>query len=269
LGAYAFAAMPPSQTICALCLRERKLRLSHIVPEFAYKPAYDDLHRMHAIPGHAPEEHAYLQKGLRDQLLCDECEGFVNDNFEKPFNKFWVEGDQLEKMRAAGRNVIDGIDYGSFKLFHLSVVWRASVCKNPAFSKVSLGPHEETIRKMLLAKDPGPAWLYPITCGVIINEENGKICHELMMSPMSFMVHGHRGVDISFCGCKWLYFISSHSMPEVRCFQLTEAGTIVVDPLNVGTVFRRYYAESRRMAGQHGPIDMRQAFAALAGRKLR
>jgi hypothetical protein len=261
--------MPPLPTTCALCLRERELRSSHIVPEFAYKPAYDELHRMHAIPSHAPDENFYLQKGLRDPLLCAECEGFINDNYEKPFHKFWVQGDQLEKMRAAGRNVIDGIDYASFKLFHLSVVWRASVCKNPAFSNVSLGPHDESIRQMLLAKDPGPEWLYPITGAVVINEEDGKVCHELMMSPMSFMVHGHRGVDITFCGCKWLYFMSSHPMPEVRHFQLAEPGTMRVDPLNVGPVFRRYYAESRRMAEQYGVIDTRRAYAAMAGRKRR
>jgi hypothetical protein len=41
--------------------------------------------------------------------------------------------------------VIRGLDYSTFKLFHLSVLWRASVSSGPDFASVRLGVHEERI----------------------------------------------------------------------------------------------------------------------------
>jgi hypothetical protein len=75
--------IPADAKYCALCLRESPLRLSHIIPEFAYKPAYDEKHRAHAIPGHAPDDNFYVQKGFRYPLLCDECEGASSTTITK------------------------------------------------------------------------------------------------------------------------------------------------------------------------------------------
>ena len=40
-------------------------------------------------------------------------------------------------------------------MFHLSLLWRMSVSKHPYFKEVSLGPHEEVLRRMLLEALPG------------------------------------------------------------------------------------------------------------------
>jgi hypothetical protein len=40
-------------------------------------------------------------------------------------------------------------------MFHLSLLWRMSVSKHPYFKEVSLGPHEEVLRRMLLEARPG------------------------------------------------------------------------------------------------------------------
>lgn len=250
---------------CALCLNEAELRLSHIIPEFAYKPMYDEKHRMHAVPGHAPETNFYLQQGLRYPLLCGACETLLNTNYEDPFKQFWVDGQQLALLRASSQNVIRNIDYAKFKLFHLSVLWRASVCQNPAFHRVSLGPHEEPIRKMLVSQQAGPASLYPIVCGMIIDDDEGFICDALVVTPLSLTLSGHRGFMLAFCGCQWFYFVSSHAMPEVERIRLNERGTMTVDIASRKRLFQDFYRESRKAGRRYGSVDARRLLSASSG----
>src|SRR4051794_18890200 len=112
---------------CALCENTRPLRLSHIVPEFAYKPIYDKKHRLISFSPLDVDAKWYEQKGLRDRLLCDDCEGYFNTNFEHPFKQYWIDKNPLGRHAGQEVIVLDDVDYPRFKLFHLSVLWRASV----------------------------------------------------------------------------------------------------------------------------------------------
>ena len=67
---------------CRLCGERRKLCLSHIVPEFCFKPLYDPKYVL--IRQTADGRSSKLQKGLRERLLCEMCEGWINDHYEKP-----------------------------------------------------------------------------------------------------------------------------------------------------------------------------------------
>lgn len=55
---------------------------------------------------------------------------------------------------------VSGLNYQLFKLFQLSVLRRAGVSSLQFFEKVQLGKHEEVLRKLLLACDPGSAERY-------------------------------------------------------------------------------------------------------------
>src|SRR5438034_9908437 len=59
---------------CALCHQNKPLRQSHIVPEFMYKPMYDPLHRFEGLSLDVSEPPQIHQKGLREELLCQDCE---------------------------------------------------------------------------------------------------------------------------------------------------------------------------------------------------
>ncbi len=66
-------------------------------------------------------------------------------------------------------------DYATFKLFHLSVLFRASVSSLSTFQEVNLGAlHEERIRQMLLNEDPGKDWEYPILGFAVLNKIMSK-----------------------------------------------------------------------------------------------
>ena len=110
---------------CRLCGREAELRLSHIMPELLYRPSYDEKHRATELIADQGRQR-FLQKGHRERLLCDDCEGCVG-GYEKYFADAWFRGG-LRPERPKERIVhVAGLDYRLFKLFHLSVVWRAGV----------------------------------------------------------------------------------------------------------------------------------------------
>ena len=153
---------------CKLCLNPAKLCWSHIIPEFCYKSMYDAKHRAVVVNPKDPSDQGYAQKGVRSKLLCRDCESLLNSRYEKPFKAYWYDEDALAPYRA-GHEAGDliNIDYASFKLFHLSVLFRASVSGHPNFSEVDLGSHEDSIRQMVLAEDTGEEWQYPVMCSAI------------------------------------------------------------------------------------------------------
>lgn len=206
---------------CALCRQQRKLCHSHIVPEFAYKGIYDEKHKLVTFHPASPDKIQSKQKGLREYLLCIECEQFINDEYEKPFKALWVDNDALAIVEHKREAILRDVDYRCFKLFHLSVLFRADAAK-----WVDLGPHRETIREMLLQGEAGPAWKYPIICQAI--EFEGKIMEEFVTSAFEIRLGGHRGYMLVFLGVEWVYFVSSHRCTPIEQRALKEDGSLPI-----------------------------------------
>ena len=82
--------------------------------------------------------------------------------------------------------VLNGIDYATFRLFDLSVLFRASTSDHPNFREVDIGPHEERFRRMLLEGDPGQDRQYPILCAAV-EGSGGKV-----LDPIDRISRGRR-----------------------------------------------------------------------------
>ena len=146
--------------ICKLCHKEAELQNSHIIPEFQYKPLYDEKHRFQVISANPEKREYYEQKGFREKLLCPSCETKIS-RWESYANKviFGDEAQIIEKTDGFIR--LGNISYVEFKLFLLSLLWRMGVSTLKNFSAVQLGPYEEKLRLHLLNEDPGLASDYP------------------------------------------------------------------------------------------------------------
>lgn len=140
---------------CKLCLQERELQNSHIIPEFLYKPLYDRLHRCQVLSINEDEKNKYVQKGIREKSLCSDCEQLLCI-YEKYANEVLSGGVEIEIENYPNRIIVRNIDYKKFKLFQLSILWRASVSSDKFFSEINLScrPHEEKICKMILSEKP-------------------------------------------------------------------------------------------------------------------
>ena len=87
-------------------------------------------------------------------MLCQSCETKLS-KWETYARGLLTGGTLLQYRREGTITWVEGIDYSRFKLFQLSILWRAGVTTREFFSKVTLGPHAERLREMLLAEDPG------------------------------------------------------------------------------------------------------------------
>ena len=164
-----------------------------------------------------------LQKGAREYLFCEECEQHFNEYCEKPFLAQWVKAAPLPNPW----NVEDihwaHFDYASFKLFHLSVFFRASVSSLPTFAEVSLGPHEEKLRKLLLSCNPGEYWQYPIFGHAVIHHETKSLIPMVSQGVRSSF-EGLRCYGMIYGGVQWWMGASLHRNKEYECACLQSDG---------------------------------------------
>jgi hypothetical protein len=124
---------------CALCLQPLELQRSHIIPEFLYESLYDDKHRLQVLSVLPDEPNWREQRGLRERLLCADCEGRLS-KWERYASLVLKGGLPITYRREGNVVFISGLDYVQFKLFQLSVLWRAGASTLQFFEKVSPRP---------------------------------------------------------------------------------------------------------------------------------
>jgi hypothetical protein len=234
--------------LCRLCHLDRELRNSHIVPEFLYNDLYNDKGHLMAINGLGNRGWKPLQKGAREYLFCEACEQHFNEYCEKRFLAQWVEAAPLPNPW----NVEDvhwaSFDYASFKLFHLSVLFRASVSTLPTFAEVSLGPHEERLRKILLSRNPGEYWQYPIFGHAVVHHKTKRLVPMVSQGVRSSL-EGLRCYGMIYGGVHWWIGVSSHRNKgfEGACLQPDGQMPFTARPWNEVKVVQ-YAAEVLRHA---------------------
>lgn len=123
------------EDICRLCKKEAKLRNSHILPEFFYLDLYEEKHRTLQI---AQEGEKIIQKGIREYLLCQQCETKLS-KYEKYAKELINEIPNFSRNDELGILYSENVDYTKFKLFQLSLLWRSGISTHLAFSQIDLG----------------------------------------------------------------------------------------------------------------------------------
>lgn len=232
---------------CHLCQNDRELCDSHIIPEFLYRDLYNDQHTLMGINGQGNKGWKPLQKGTREHLLCFDCEQYLNDKYEKPFLKQWTVDSPLPDRIAQDAAHTAVYDYSKFKLFHLSILFRASVSSLPTFRGVNLATHEDRIRRMLITEDPGKEWEYPILAFAVLNGR-GEVERRLISCPIASRYEGHIVYGQIYGGAIWWISVSSHRN-DLFCragLQPTGQITMIAGPWSeIGVIQDASYALQR------------------------
>jgi hypothetical protein len=144
---------------CKLCKHNKKTVKSHIIPESFYRDIKESDKPLIIISGKEGEHTKRSQIGLYDpNILCDDC--------EKSFHQYDDYGIQvilksiLKKEPVTDNNEtigyeINGIDYKKFKLFFMSILWRAGISSMKEFNKVDLGSHLMNLEDKIKSDNPG------------------------------------------------------------------------------------------------------------------
>lgn len=188
---------------------------------------YDPKHRFLKISPEPTEKNKYVQKGLREYLLCNDCEQHINE-YEKYANSAMF----YEQPKSISQNhkiaVIGGIDYKLMKLFQLSILWRASVSSLETFSEIKLGLHQERLRKMVLNNIPGKYADYGCLQTAIFIERN-KLATDLLMPVDLVRIKKYTTYRFVFGGMMWLYFVTNHNNKfKHKDMFLQENGTLTI-----------------------------------------
>jgi len=151
---------------CRLCNEDKQLIKAHIYPAFFYKnlglysPDLKGQGRVHKAILSDNYFH-YNKKGLPEGLydpniLCQACDNYFNEEFENYANIILFRNSNSTKIKLPAIETehvtFTGIDYTMFKLFMLSVFWRASI--SDKFPGIRLCSNdEERLRLMFINKD--------------------------------------------------------------------------------------------------------------------
>lgn len=195
--------------ICNLCLKEVELCNSHILPEFLYKDIYEEEgHIYFTFSTDISERIEKRRKGIYEKLLCRQCESIIG-RYEDYAAKVIYGGTPIDVF-LSNEIVISNLDYTKFKLFQISLLWRAGVSMRDEFRNVYLDKHSEIMRNMLLKGIPGEAYEYG--CILIFVPQVKDFIHKMIFpfeqTPTKIL--GHTCYRAIFGGLFWIYFVSSH-----------------------------------------------------------
>ena len=214
--------------ICQLCQNDKELRDSHIIPKFLYKDLRNTDYKMIGVNGQGPLGRTVLQDGPYERLLCDSCEQHFNEQFEKPFHQQWFTSPSLPTTLKVGDIHWITVRYNSFKLFHLSVLFRASVSTLPMFSSVKLGNcHETRLRQALFDGTPGTSTQDPILGCAIVHHETNQ-CVPIVTRPEMVKIGAARAYGMVYGGVKWWIGVSSHPIKELEKGALQSDGRMPI-----------------------------------------
>lgn len=152
--------------ICALCLKERKIRLSHIIPAFAFRWQKKTGGPIRNIE--TPNKR--VQDGIKINLLCDDCESLLSVWESSFYNQLFLKYTENSDYK---------LKYGDWLLkFCVSLNWRTILYRKLSGLKGQYTPHqfnsmsifEKNLHSVLIGESRNPSY----------NEQ-----HLLFLNPIS------------------------------------------------------------------------------------
>lgn len=230
---------------CQLCGQTKSLSNSHVVPEFFYEGTYGAGHQFISVTNHPLHRPRPMQKGLRERLLCAQCEEKFS-KYETYSAALLRRVDNAPETRP-GLVIIPDVDLSAFRLFGLSLLWRAHVAKGHMFRDVRLGPHAQRIRTMLHSEDAGEPHEYAFTFARIAGlETHGK----MIIAPMPARYDGHRIYHFMARGYEWVFMVANVSahirevFPYVGSERALVVATVTHDKRQLFSALRRAFPDS-------------------------
>ncbi len=247
---------------CRFCLGPGPLRKSHVIPDAMYEELFDESHRMARGGVDQRADVVHLQSGIWDRILCATCE----DLFNSRWDDFGVEvyRDLVARIKAATAATFvlrRDVDHPRFRLFQLSILWRASVSRHRWFARVQLGPHEDKIRDILTRNDAESAGAYPcMMVGFVPSPES----FGAVTDPVPRRLDSIPYYDFILPRMRWGFVVSSHLADWMVVLNDPRVIRVQVVDKPEDELVREIYesVERKRVSAGRGPSRGRHADAA-------
>jgi len=234
MSALAISQKKNKNMLCKLCHKEKKLlKKSHIIPNFMYRDLFDEKHRLYEAKfksDNTIESKLRQSGGYEKNILCDDCDNKVLGSLESYSKSVLFGGISLKIRNEKNENgvictFVEGLDYPKFKLFLLSLVWRASISTLSIFKNVSLGKHQDSIGNMIFHNKPGKYLDYP--CAIFTYLNSTSYPHQLISEPGYINKKNKKLFFFLIGGALYIFFIEFVNLPPwVETCAINEKGDI-------------------------------------------
>lgn len=211
---------------CRLCLEEKELQFSHLLPRALYRlvgrasdPVHPDTVQISVDGRKRSSEQA------RRHILCTQCEERFNSKGERWVlhncyrgqGRFRLRTDVRSRAALAAEEGIEAYSTSQEEVsyltyFSLSVIWRASLCDWPSrgrtYESINLGPYQEEMRRFLNDEGELPE---RIALTIILSQLGKPVltfsfpvsyrveacrCHRFHIPGMSFVLEVGKGATL-------------------------------------------------------------------------
>jgi hypothetical protein len=160
-------------------------------------------------------------------ILCAECENQIlckryEDYAAKVYQLIDSDSESFDNIKINHYTNVNGftgievknIDYTRFKLFLLSILWRASIAKRDFFKNVSLDyKHEEIIRLMLLDNNPKETVDYP--CFIRDLSNDAPMLKGIIGRPRKLKEKSNTSYYFLIAGMMYMFSISKYNRKAI------------------------------------------------------
>lgn len=194
-----------------------------------YRDLFDDGHRMIKFTTKTPNSEDSIPTGdYESNILCANCDNQIIGQLESYASTIFYGGKLPVKVKNFVKpdglefSQVSGINYDKFKLFLLSLLWRASISRRDFFKNVNLGPYEEKIRKMIYENNPGFANAYPC---IITSYRKHNLPKEIIAEPKKIRLDDNIGYAFLINGFLYNFKVTENEkLPWVLEASLNEKG---------------------------------------------
>lgn len=206
-----------------------------------YKELYDEEHRIYRVNFKDFWKYQKPPTGEYDKdILCVDCDSKILGSQYDDYAAKVFEQDgfvQISPGKAGELLTIDiaNIDYTKFKLFLLSLLWRASISKREPFNAVRLGPYQEIIRAMLYDRNPGDSHDFP--CYMIALRHEIEMTKQLISAFRKDKLGRYTTYSIIICGFLYIYKVGiniklPNEFSEILLSKSNQMKIVQMPPIN-------------------------------------
>ena len=183
---------------------------------------------------------SYVPTGeYESEILCKDCDNNRIGELETYGRKVLFGGlSQKKDIKARNyRNPSDGfqytvfenVDYKQFKLFLLSLLWRAAISKRKTFKEAQISTeNKEKLRKMIFTRDAGEINNFPIV--ILSYLRDNTALSDLIAQPIKSSTIDNDLITMMLAGFVFVFNITNNykKISEIKDITITPEGKFTI-----------------------------------------
>lgn len=228
--------------ICKLCLQEKYLlKESHIFSAFLYREAgllndekYAIVETKKLIEGTYvdgfPKANPKSKGEFEGGILCESCDNKIIGTYETYASQLLFHNSNCKQYQTGEGfkfSLCTNVDYTKFKLFVLSLLWRASISSRKAFGNVRLNSAvAEELRLMILNSDAKEFSKFPFLIYTHWNIDESEMPSDLFIPPIQMISPQGEMTYRFYMGGNFYDIFLGKINPDLSPFVLNQEGEL-------------------------------------------